>query len=150
MKTLVASILGLALLLGSAVLHAENPIPVGPSPHKVTPAAKVYVLKWKTRGWVQIDYQFQKTTSQLIGKGVDDKIAAAKAYGFGTKKEIEKTTVLFGTDSYRTYAYAKRDNYKEKTFNSKAAREAYLRALLNVVPSYTNDGPGLITREETR
>jgi hypothetical protein len=150
MKSLVASILGLALHLTSAVSHAADPIPVGPSPHKTTPKAKVYVLKWKTRGWVQIAYQFQKTTSELIGKGVDQKMANAKAYGFSTKKHTDMTTVIFGTNSYRTYAYAKRDNFKEMTFNSKAAREAYLRALLKVVPSYTNDGPGLETRQETR
>lgn len=145
MKTLTfAAMLVAATLVSGAVLRAE---PVGPSPK---PIAKKYVLKWKTRGWVQIAYQFQKTTNQLIGKGVDGKIAEAKALGFGTKKEIETTTVLFGTNSYRTYAYAKRDKWKEKTFNTKAERKEFLKALLKVVPSYTNDGPGLNTREETR
>jgi len=147
MKSVIASMVGLVVLFSQAGLKAE---PVGPSPKKVTPANKVYVLKWKTRGWVQIAYQFQKTTSELIGKGVDGKMAEAKALGFGTKKEIETTTVLFGTNSYRTYAYAKRDKWKEKTFNTKKERKEFLQALLKVVPSYTNDGPGLNIQEETR
>lgn len=134
MKSLIASIVGVIVLCSQTTAKAE----------------KVYVLKFKTRGWVQIDYQFQKTTNSLIGQGVNDKLAEAKALGFGTKRKVEHTPVLFGTDSYRTYAYAKRDNWKEKTFSSKAERKEYLKTLLKVVPSYTNDGPGLNFKEETR
>ncbi len=109
-------------------------------------AKRVYVLQYKTRGWVQIDYQFQKTTSELIGQGVNARMAEAKALGFETKRKIERTVVFVGTDSYRTYAYAKLDDWKEKTFETKEERDTFHRKILKVVPSYTNDGPGLNTK----
>jgi hypothetical protein len=109
-------------------------------------AKRVYVLQYKTPGWVQIDYQFQKTTSELIGQGVNAKMAEAKALGFETKRKTERTVVLVGTDSYRTYAYARLDDWKEKTFETKEERDAFHRKILKVVPSYANDGPGLNTK----
>jgi len=109
-------------------------------------ARRVYVLRYKTPGWVQIDYQFQKTTSELIGQGVNAKMAEAKALGFETKRKTDRTVVVLGTDSYRTYAYARLDDWKEKTFATKEERDAFHRKILKVVPSYTNDGPGLNTR----
>lgn len=105
-----------------------------------------YVLQYKTRGWVKIDYQFQKTTSELIGNGVNAKMAEAKALGFTTKKETEMTVVFVGTNSHRTYAYAKMDEWKEKAFATKEERDAFHRKIFKVVPPYTNDGPGLNTK----
>jgi len=109
-------------------------------------AKKAFVLQYKTRGWVQIDYQFQKTTSELIGQGVKAKMAEAKALGFETKQKTDRTVVVLGTDSYRTYAYAKLDDWKEKMFATKEERDAFHRNIFKVVPSYTNDGPGLNTK----
>jgi hypothetical protein len=109
-------------------------------------AKKVYVLQYKTRDWVQIDYQYQRTTSELIGQGVNDKIAEAKALGFATKRKTDTTTYVVGANAYRTYAYAKMDDWKEKTFETKEERDAFHRKILKVVPPYTNDGPGLNTK----
>lgn len=113
-------------------------------------AKRVYVVRYKTQGWVQIDYQYQRTTNELIGQGVNDKIAEAKALGFATKRKTDETTYAFGANAYRTYAYAKADNWHERTFNTKAEQEAFNRKLYSVVPSYTNDGPGLNTQLITR
>ncbi len=109
-------------------------------------AKRVYVVRYKTQGWVQIDYQYQRTTSELIGQGVNDKIAEAKALGFATKRKTDMTPYVVGANAYRTYAYAKADNWHERTFNTKAEQDAFNRKLYKVVPSYTNDGPGLNTK----
>jgi hypothetical protein len=110
---------------------------------------KVYVIRYKTGGWVQIDYQFQKTTSELIGQGVNAKMAEAKALGFETKRKIDRTVVAFGTDSYRTYAYAKLDDWKEKTFATKEERDAFERSLVKVVPQ-NHHGTALLIRYPLR
>lgn len=107
---------------------------------------KVYVLQYKTQSWVQIDYQYQRTTSELIGQGVNAKMAEAKALGFATKRKTGTTTYVAGANAYRTYAYAKLDDWKEKTFETKEERDAFHRQIFKVVPSYTNDGPGLNTK----
>ena len=148
MKTFNSQLLaGVVGFLALASLASVDAAPVGPSPKKIK---KVYVIQYKTRGWVKIAYQFQKTKSELIGQGVNGKMAEAKALGFATKREIDKTTVLFGTDSYRTYAYAKADRWHEKTFKTKAERDAFKRKIYKIVPSYTNNGPGLNTKELER
>ncbi len=111
---------------------------------------KLFILKYKTRGWVQIAYQFQKTTSELTGQAVKAPAAEARKLGFQTKIKTDTTTVLFGTDSYRTYAYARMDNYTVKTFETTDERDRFKRMIYKVVPSYTNDGPGLISQEEEK
>lgn len=111
---------------------------------------KVYVVRYKTQRWVQIDYQYQRTTNQLIGQGVNAKIAEAKALGFATKRKTDETPYAFGANAYRTYAYAKADNWLERTFNTKAEQDAFHRNILKLVPPYTNDGPGLNTQLITR
>jgi hypothetical protein len=113
-------------------------------------AKKLYVVRYKTNGWVQIDYQYQRTTKELIGQGVNDKMAEAKAFGFATKRKTDETTYVVGANAYRTYAYAKADNWHERAFNTKAEQDAFQRQILRVVPSYTNDGPGLNTQLVTR
>ena len=113
-------------------------------------AKRVYVVRYKTQRWVQIDYQYQRTTNELIGQGVNDKIAEAKALGFATKRKTDETTYVFGANAYRTYAYANADSWHEKTFNTKAEQDAFNRKLYSVVPSYTNDGPGLNTQLSER
>jgi hypothetical protein len=113
-------------------------------------SAKVYVLKYKTSGWVQVAYQFQKTRSELIGTAVQKPAADCRALGFKTRTRSEHTTVIFGTDSYRTYADARLDDYKEKTFDTKSERDKFERSLYKLVPSFTDDGNGLITRKSER
>ncbi len=110
-------------------------------------SSKVYVLKYKTNGWVQVAYQFQKTKSELIGTAVQKPAKDCRALGFKTRIRTEHTTVLFGTDSYRTYADARLDDYKEKTFDSKGDRDKFERSLYKLVPSFTDAGTGLTTKK---
>jgi hypothetical protein len=110
-------------------------------------SSKVYVLKYKTNGWVQVAYQFQKTTSELIGTAVKKPAADCRALGFKTRTRSEHTTVLFGTDSYRTYADARLDDFKEKTFDTKSERDKFERSLYKLVPSFTDAGTGLTTKK---
>jgi hypothetical protein len=110
-------------------------------------SSKVYVLKYKTNGWVQVAYQFQKTTTELIGTAVKKPEAECRALGFQTRTRTEQTTVLFGTDSYRTYAEARLDEFKEKTFDSAAERDKFERKLYKLVPSFTDAGTGLTTKK---
>jgi hypothetical protein len=111
---------------------------------------KVYVLKYKTNGWVQVAYQFQKTTSELIGTAVQKPAADCRKLGFKTRIRSEHTPVLFGTDSYRTYADARLDDFKEKTFDTSAERDKFERALYKLVPSFTDSGAGLYTKKSSR
>jgi hypothetical protein len=110
-------------------------------------SSKVYVLKYKTNGWVQVAYQFQKTTSELIGTAVKEPAAKCRKLGFKTQIRTEHTTVLFGTDSYRTYADARLDDFKEKTFDSAKERDKFERDLYKLVPSFTDAGTGLTTKK---
>ncbi len=110
-------------------------------------SSKVYVLKYKTNGWVQVAYQFQKTTSELIGTAVKEPAAECRKLGFKTRIRTEHTTVLFGTDSYRTYADARLDDFKEKTFDSDKERDKFERKLYKLVPSFTDAGTGLTTKK---
>ncbi len=110
-------------------------------------SSKVYVLKYKTNGWVQVAYQFQKTTSELIGQGVKEPAAKCRKLGFKTQTRTEHTTVLFGTDSYRTYADARLDEFKEKTFDTEKERDKFERELYKLVPSFTDAGTGLTTKK---
>ena len=113
-------------------------------------SSKVYTLRYKTSGWVQVAYQFQKTKSELIGTAVQKPAADCRKLGFKTRIRSEHTTVIFGTDSYRTYADARLDDYKEKDFDTKSERDKFERALYKLVPSFTDDGNGLITRKSER
>jgi hypothetical protein len=67
-----------------------------------------------------------------------------------TRTRREHTTVLLGTDSYRTYADARLDQFVEKTFNSAAERDGFKRALYKLVPPFRNDGAALYSRESER
>jgi hypothetical protein len=110
-------------------------------------SSKAYVLKYKTNGWVQVAYQFQKTTSELIGTGVKEPLAKCRKQGFQTRTRTEHTTVLFGTDSYRTYGEARLDEFKEKTFDTAKERDKFERDLYKLVPSFTDAGTGLTTKK---
>ena len=113
-------------------------------------SSKVYVLKYKTNGWVQVAYQFQKTKSELIGTAVQKPAKDCRALGFKTRIRSEHTTVIFGTDSYRTYADARLDDFKEKTFDTAAERDTFERSLYKLVPSFTDAGTGLSTKKSSR
>lgn len=118
---------------------------------------KVYVLQYKTRGSVQIAYQYERTTSALIGQGVNAKMAEAKALGFETKRKTDTTTYVVGANAYRTYAYAKLDTWKEKTFVTKEERDTFKRNLYKLVPAFTANkqdptkyGGSLLTKDSER
>jgi hypothetical protein len=138
MKTLLASMLGIALLFSVKTLHAA---PIGPSPIKTTPAKKTYTVKWKTNGYVQIAYKLLTSDEPVpTPKVVIDKINDAKDLGMGTKIEKTQSWHISGNTRYRTWGYAKRDNYIEKTFSTKSALDAYVAKVKALIPAKNKDG----------